>query len=68
LPPEGADENEAIKGDGKGQQYNTPQKIIGIAGADIAIVGRGIIKASDPEEEAERYRSAAWKAYTERVR
>ncbi|KAF5659709.1 oleate activated transcription factor 3 [Fusarium circinatum] len=66
LPPEGADENEAIKGDGKGQQYNTPQKIIGIAGADIAIVGRGIIKASDPEEEAERYRSAAWKAYMER--
>nr|RBR02174.1 hypothetical protein FVER53263_04827 [Fusarium verticillioides] len=66
LPPEGADENEAIQGDGKGQQYNTPQKIIGIAGADIAIVGRGIIKASDPEDEAERYRSAAWKAYTER--
>ncbi|KAF5024231.1 hypothetical protein F66182_3688 [Fusarium sp. NRRL 66182] len=66
MPPEGADENEEVKGDGKGQQYNTPQKIIGIAGADIAIVGRGIIKASDPEEEAERYRSAAWKAYTER--
>ncbi|KAF4975061.1 hypothetical protein FZEAL_8107 [Fusarium zealandicum] len=67
LPPEGEDENSAIKGDGKGQQYNTPQKIIGIAGADIAIVGRGIIKAGDPEEEAERYRSAAWKAYTERL-
>jgi uridine monophosphate synthetase len=55
-------------GDGKGQQYNTPEKIIGICGADIAIVGRGIIKASDPEAEADRYRSAAWKAYTERVR
>lgn len=68
LPPEGEDQDAAIQGDGKGQQYNTPQKIIGIAGADIAIVGRGIIKASDPEEEAERYRSAAWKAYTERVR
>lgn len=68
LPPEGEDENATVKGDGKGQQYNTPQKIIGIAGADIAIVGRGIIKASDPVGEADRYRSAAWKAYTERVR
>ncbi|KPM34622.1 Orotidine 5'-phosphate decarboxylase [Neonectria ditissima] len=68
LPPDGEDVNADVKGDGKGQQYNTPQKIVGIAGADIAIVGRGIIKAGDPEEEAERYRSAAWKAYTERVR
>ncbi|KAM5351928.1 hypothetical protein ACJ41O_004651 [Fusarium nematophilum] len=68
LPPEGEDEDAAVQGDGKGQQYNTPQKLIGVAGADIAIVGRGIIKASDPQGEAERYRSAAWKAYTERVR
>lgn len=68
LPPEEELENGTPLGDGKGQQYNTPQKIIGIAGADIAIVGRGILKAGDPEEEAERYRSAAWKAYTERVR
>jgi uridine monophosphate synthetase len=72
LPPEddegASSENAAPRGDGKGQQYNTPQKIIGICGADIAIVGRGILKAGDPEEEAERYRSAAWKAYTERVR
>ncbi|KAG9258101.1 Orotidine 5'-phosphate decarboxylase [Emericellopsis atlantica] len=67
LPPEDDDMAE-VKGDGKGQQYNTPQKIIGIAGADIVIVGRGILKAGDPEHEAERYRSAAWKAYTERVR
>ncbi|KAF7558346.1 hypothetical protein G7046_g5809 [Stylonectria norvegica] len=66
LPPDSDDENTAIAGDGKGQQYNTPHKIIGIAGADICIVGRGIIKAGDPQGEAERYRSAAWKAYTER--
>jgi uridine monophosphate synthetase len=68
LPPEDEDQNGSVQGDGKGQQYNTPQKIIGIAGADIVIVGRGILKAGDPEDEAERYRSAAWKAYTERVR
>ncbi|UNI20008.1 orotidine 5'-phosphate decarboxylase [Purpureocillium takamizusanense] len=68
LPPEDEDQNGTVQGDGKGQQYNTPQKIIGVCGADIAIVGRGILRAGDPEEEAERYRSAAWKAYTERVR
>ncbi|KAG5980943.1 orotidine 5'-phosphate decarboxylase [Claviceps digitariae] len=68
LPPEDEDQDGTVQGDGKGQQYNTPQKIIGVAGADIVIVGRGILKAGDPEREAERYRSAAWKAYTERVR
>ncbi|QUC23917.1 uncharacterized protein UV8b_08158 [Ustilaginoidea virens] len=69
LPPEDQDQDQDAKvpGDGKGQQYNTPQKIIGSAGADIVIVGRGILKAGDPEGEAERYRSAAWKAYTGRV-
>ncbi|KAL7922941.1 Orotidine 5'-phosphate decarboxylase [Trichoderma austrokoningii] len=69
LPPEEEDQqtNGKVGGDGQGQQYNTPHKIIGIAGSDIAIVGRGILKASDPVEEAERYRSAAWKAYTERL-
>ncbi|PNY29798.1 Orotidine 5'-phosphate decarboxylase [Tolypocladium capitatum] len=68
LPPEDEDQNGTVEGDGKGQQYNTPQKIIAVCGADIAIVGRGIIKAGDPQDEAERYRSASWKAYTERVR
>ncbi|KZZ98599.1 orotidine-5'-monophosphate decarboxylase [Moelleriella libera RCEF 2490] len=68
LPPEDEDQDAEMQGDGKGQQYNTPQKIVGLAGADIVIVGRGILKAGDPEGEAERYRSAAWKAYTERVR
>jgi uridine monophosphate synthetase len=67
LPPPEEDENGPVAGDGKGQQYNTPQKIIGLAGADIVIVGRGILKAIDPPSEAERYRAAAWKAYTERI-
>ena len=65
LPPDG---EEKANGDGKGQQYNTPQHLVGNKGTDIVIIGRGIIKASDPEGEADRYRSAAWKAYTERVR
>ncbi|KAJ0125054.1 orotidine 5phosphate decarboxylase [Diaporthe amygdali] len=69
LPPEGEEENgEDIEGDGMGQQYNTPSKLIGIKGTDIVIVGRGIIKAGDPQGEAERYRVRAWKAYTARLR
>ncbi|KFH44804.1 Orotidine 5'-phosphate decarboxylase-like protein [Hapsidospora chrysogenum ATCC 11550] len=67
LPPE-HEEDAELRGDGKGQQYNTPEKLIGVCGADIVIVGRGILKAGDLQHEAERYRSAAWKAYTERVR
>jgi uridine monophosphate synthetase len=67
LPPESEDEDAEIQGDGKGQQYNTPEKIVGLMGNDIVIVGRGIIKAGDPVKEAERYRKKAWEAYEERI-
>jgi uridine monophosphate synthetase len=67
LPPAG-EENDQLEGDGLGQQYNTPTKLIGIKGTDIVIVGRGIIGADDPKSEAERYRKSAWKAYQERIR
>jgi uridine monophosphate synthetase len=67
LPPEGEDEDGQIAGDGLGQQYNTPSKLIGLCGTDIVIVGRGIIEAADPPSEAERYRSRAWKDYLSRV-
>lgn len=68
LPPEDADDDAKVDGDGKGQQYNTPKKIVALMGNDVVIVGRGIIKAADPRAEAERYRRSAWAAYEERIR
>lgn len=69
LPPVGEEENGgSLEGDGMGQQYNTPAKLIGLCGTDVVIVGRGIIKAGDPKSEAERYRVKAWKAYQDRMR
>ncbi|KAJ1325013.1 uridine monophosphate synthetase [Microdochium nivale] len=67
LPPEGEEENGVVEGDGLGQQYNTPAKLIGLCGSDIIIVGRGILKASSPQAEAERYRNRAWNAYRKRT-
>ncbi|KAG9239089.1 orotidine 5'-phosphate decarboxylase-like protein [Amylocarpus encephaloides] len=66
LPPED-DEDAVVEGDGRGQQYNTPTKIVGLLGNDIIIVGRGIIFSADPVVEAERYRRKAWEAYQERI-
>ncbi|KXN69784.1 orotidine 5'-phosphate decarboxylase [Conidiobolus coronatus NRRL 28638] len=50
-------------GDGLGQQYRTPEKIIGENASDIIIVGRGIIKAKDVAAEAQRYMKHGWDAY-----
>ena len=55
------------RGDGLGQQYRTPESVIKGDGCDIIIVGRGIIAAKDRASEAEKYRTAAWKAYESRL-
>lgn len=65
LPPPGQEGKKL--GDGLGQQYNTPHKLIHDQGCDVIIVGRGIVRAQDRKTEAERYRKAAWSAYEERI-
>ena len=56
------------RGDGLGQRYNTPRKVVLKEGCDVVIVGRGILKARDRKKEAERYRREAWRAYVERIK
>lgn len=55
------------KGDKMGQQYVTVQSAIE-GGADLIIVGRGIIAADNPAEKAKIYREEAWQALVENGR
>jgi uridine monophosphate synthetase len=48
------------------QQYVTPEKAIYENGADIIIVGRGIMTAKNPLAEARKYREHGWNAYCKR--
>jgi uridine monophosphate synthetase len=55
--------NLADSGDGKGQQYNTPEHVFKTLHTDFIIVGRGIYKAENPEQAAQTYKNEGWKAY-----
>lgn len=52
-------------GDGMGQQYLTPEKVIQ-DGSDCIIVGRGIYQSNDPVNAVKEYQSAGWSAYQKR--
>lgn len=54
-------------GDAFGQQYLTPEQVIGEQESDVIIVGRGICEAPDPLLEAKKYRQAGWSAYLLRI-
>lgn len=66
LPPED-EEDVKIAGDGKGQRWRDPAEVVGQDGADIIIVGRGILKADNRRREAQRYQKSAWQAYERRI-
>lgn len=65
LPPEG--EDGVRKGDGLGQRWRSPREVIVGDGADVIIVGRGVLGARDRRAEAERYQKKGWEAYEERI-
>lgn len=55
--------NLADSGDGKGQQYNTPEHVFRTLHTDFIIVGRGIYKSEDAEAAAITYKTEGWNAY-----
>lgn len=60
--------NLSVSGDSLGQQYLTPDEVVGKRNCDIIIVGRGIFQSSDPVASAIKYKEAGFKAYLTRVK
>lgn len=53
--------------DGLGQQYSGPNEVVINKGADIVVVGRGILRSKDIRASAELYCNQLWSAYCRRV-
>ncbi|XP_053693518.1 uridine 5'-monophosphate synthase [Sabethes cyaneus] len=53
--------------DSLGQKYDSPEHVVKNKGADICVVGRGILNAKNPADTAKLYRDRLWTAYCERV-
>lgn len=64
---EAEDQKAGSRGDGLGQRWRSPREVVLKEGADVIIVGRGVLNARNRGKEAERYRRAAWEAYEERI-
>ena len=56
------------KGDGKGQQYNTPDHVFRNLHTDFMIVGRGIYKSADAEQASLQYKTEGWNAYLDSLK
>ncbi|XP_015110463.1 uridine 5'-monophosphate synthase [Diachasma alloeum] len=52
--------------DNLGQQYNTPEAVVN-AGADLAVVGRGITESLDKLSSILKYKNQLWAAYKNRI-
>lgn len=63
----GVNLEETVTNDNLGQQYRSPETIMLEDGADIAVVGRGIINAANPVETAKLYKKKLWDIYLSRV-
>jgi len=59
--------NLQTKGDNLGQQYMTPEYVMGEKGSDVIIVGRGIYQSKDPAKSAKEYQEQSWQAYMKSV-
>lgn len=55
------------KGDSLGQQYSSPGNVVLEKGADVAVVGRGVTRATDPGVAAEKYKNILWDAFNKRI-
>lgn len=52
--------------DDKGQQYNTPEYVVN-SGADLVVVGRGILTSDDPVSSLMEYKKVLWEVYEKRT-
>lgn len=52
--------------DNLGQQYNTPESVVN-AGADLAVIGRGVTEAQNKLDVLLEYKIKLWEAYEKRI-
>nr|CAD7393354.1 unnamed protein product [Timema cristinae] len=53
--------------DSLGQCYNSPEHAVLTCGADVAVVGRGVVCSDNPALAALEYSKKLWSAYQRRI-